>query len=130
MFQINRHSGCCIVPESSDCFGSFSERQQPLFTAIGQVLNGWGCGWSGNSVIEVTSASCYSPTFLSMMDIFLVHLFNSIQFYLYSAFYNTRLSQSSFTKGPGLRLPQSKPRAHFQICQRSEKNSRVNQIVT
>ena len=29
--------------------------------------------------------------------------FNSIQFYLYSAFYNTGLSQSSFTKGPGLR---------------------------
>ena len=37
--------------------------------------------------------------------------FNSIQFYLYSAFYNTGLSQSSFTKGPGLRPPQSKPRA-------------------
>ena len=36
--------------------------------------------------------------------------FNSIQFYLYSAFYNTGLSQSSFTKGPGLRPPQSKPR--------------------
>ena len=28
----------------------------------------------------------------------------------YCAFYNTRLSQSSFTKGPGLRPPQSKPR--------------------
>ena len=35
---------------------------------------------------------------------------NSIQCYLISTFYNIRLSQSSFTKGPGLRPPQSKPR--------------------
>ena len=34
-----------------------------------------------------------------------------MNFYLYSAFYNTGLSQSSFTKGPGIRPPQSKPRA-------------------
>ena len=31
--------------------------------------------------------------------------------YLCNAFYNTGLSQSSFTKGSGLRPPQSKPRA-------------------
>ena len=41
----------------------------------------------------------------------LCKIFNLITFYLYSAFYNARLSQSSFTKGTSLRPPQSKPRA-------------------
>ena len=40
---------------------------------------------------------------------------------LYSAFYNTRLSQSSFTMGPGLRSPQSLPRATV-----ARKNSLTN----
>ena len=45
------------------------------------------------------------------MEVDLSIQFNSIPFFLYCAFYNTGLSQSSFTKGPGLRPPQSKPRA-------------------
>ena len=36
-------------------------------------------------------------------------IFNSKKFYLYSTFYNTRLSQSRFTNGPSLRPPQRKP---------------------
>ena len=54
------------------------------------------------SFLDSTTAACWGVPFNSIY---------SIQFYLYSAFYNTGLSQSSFTKGPGLRPPQSKPRA-------------------
>ena len=45
----------------------------------------------------------------------------SNKLYVYRAFYNTRLSQSSFTKNPGLRPPQSKPRATV-----ARKNSLTN----